>query len=55
MTREKSMIGVLIDPELRRKFERTLIDEFGHVSGNISPVVERLIRDYVLEKREEKI
>lgn len=48
------MIGVLIDPKLRRKFEHVLIEDYGHVGGNISPVVERLIRDYVSEKREEE-
>lgn len=45
------MIGAMVDPETKQDLERVLIDEYGHVSGNISPVVEQLIEDYVEKKQ----
>lgn len=48
---EKVMIGILIDSETKKEFQRILIEKYGHVSGKISPVVRELIQDYIEEEK----
>ena len=40
-------IAVEVGAELKREFEKALIDRHGHVSGKISPTIRELIKRWI--------
>jgi len=48
---EKVGITALVAPKIKQEFQEILLQKHGHVSGKISPTIEKLIERWIKEEK----
>ncbi|MEM3421434.1 MAG: hypothetical protein QW315_04150 [Candidatus Hadarchaeum sp.] len=49
--RRKVPFVAVVSPEVREEFQLILLKKYGYVSGNISPTVESILKEWIEKNR----